>query len=85
MVTKPLRTMRQFIMTLALVSATGCMCMGVGELMDRASQSRQAPHGMCGSGMMMHGTGNHAATTQATDADSDGADRARSSHELHGS
>lgn len=85
MVARTFQTFCKIIMTLALVSASGCMCMGAGKLMDRLSQSHEADHGMCGGGMMKHNTMNHPATTQATSPVSIDADRARSSHELHGS
>lgn len=68
--------MWQVTVTLALLTASGCMCMGAGELMHRSSQSRQAHQGMCG---MDHGRpttqpdeehaeGHHAAKQARNDA-----------------
>lgn len=53
------------VMSLALVSATGCMCMGAGDLIDRMSSSRQSHRGMCG---MDHGR----PTTQPDDEHAQG-------------
>lgn len=43
-----IRASWRIVMSLALVSATGCMCIGAGNLIDRMSPSRQSHQGMCG-------------------------------------
>lgn len=70
-----------FVM-LMLPVTLGCMCMGMGEMMERMSQSRQSSNGMCCGGME-HGGQDHRATTQPTEADAIGPTEPGGSHALH--
>lgn len=66
---------------MGLVSITGCMCMGGGELLDRLTRSRPDQHemggGMCCGGMMSHGTTNGHASSQPAQVNE------KNSHGLH--
>lgn len=82
MVVRTFRASWLIIATLLLASTAACTCMGVGELLERDSQSQHAQHSMCG-GMKMHGPGGRPATSQPTGPVANGAATVGRGHELH--